>query len=199
MEELAKLKKEPAVDRATKKNAFKTPPPKISAPSPKQKSKVSPESPPRPMSSRGPDATQSEPATEAARLARLRRVCEIKPLGRCHVPKDVHERWLKGTNQERLAMADELEASGWAKDRSNMIKYYLVDCIFLATLLIPSLVQNIPCYIILYQLIMVENCRTCSWAASPRPSPRPTSSPGERNVDGTPRKPCRRSWDGARP
>ena len=58
MEELAKLKKEPAVDRATKKNAFKTPPPKISAPSPKQKSKVSPESPPRPMSSRGPDATQ---------------------------------------------------------------------------------------------------------------------------------------------
>ena len=132
MEELAKLKKASGDEgvKKKKKDAFKTPPPKVKAPSPKAKSRVSPESPARPMSSRGPDATQSEPSTEAARLARLRRVCEIKPSGRCHVPKDIHERWLKGTNQERLAMADELEASGWAKDRSSM-KYYLVDCIFI--------------------------------------------------------------------
>ena len=48
---------------------------------------------------------------EAAKDARLRRICEIKPSGRCHVPPAVHEEWKRGGASkdqlmERLAQCD---------------------------------------------------------------------------------------------
>lgn len=54
--------------------------------------------------------------SEAAKLARLRRLCERKPSGRIQVPQELHERWLKANSDERLAMANELEETGWNKD-----------------------------------------------------------------------------------
>lgn len=53
--------------------------------------------------------------TEAAKNNRLRRVCEEKPSGRCHVPQEIRDRWAKG-GSERLALRDELEQCGWDKD-----------------------------------------------------------------------------------
>lgn len=53
--------------------------------------------------------------TEAAKNNRLRRLCEKKPSGRCHVPEEIQARWSKG-GSERLALRDELEQCGWDKD-----------------------------------------------------------------------------------
>ena len=58
---------------------------------------------------------QDVDATEAAKNNRLRRLCEKKPSGRCHVPPEVHEQWKKG-GAERLKLRDELEECGWDKD-----------------------------------------------------------------------------------
>ena len=33
---------------------------------------------------------------QEAKKARLRRICEMKPSGKCHVPREVHEAWLRG-------------------------------------------------------------------------------------------------------
>lgn len=41
---------------------------------------------------------------EDAVAARLRRVCEKKPSGRCHVPPEIHELWKQGGDKR-----DELE------------------------------------------------------------------------------------------
>lgn len=53
---------------------------------------------------------------QRARLGRLRRLCEIKPSGRCNVPDNVHKMWKHGSKQDREAMMDELESAGWSKD-----------------------------------------------------------------------------------
>ncbi|CAL1167200.1 unnamed protein product [Cladocopium goreaui] len=64
----------------------------------------------------GGESEEDEPGSEAAKNNRLRRLCEIKPSGRCHVPEDVHLRWKKG-GAERMALRDELESCGWDKDK----------------------------------------------------------------------------------
>ncbi|CAJ1373970.1 unnamed protein product [Effrenium voratum] len=61
------------------------------------------------------------PKTEAAREARLRRVCERKPTGRCHVPPDIHEMWASGGSVKRKEMARMLEESGWDKDCNHVV------------------------------------------------------------------------------
>ena len=92
-------------DSSGSKDAYKTPPPKVPAPSPKGAAKP-PVAPP----------ADSVPATEGARLGRLRRLCEIKPSGRCNVPDNIHKMWKHGSKQDREAMMDELESAGWSKD-----------------------------------------------------------------------------------
>lgn len=111
-EELAKLKGA----KLNKKLSFHTPPPKISAPSPEPKHPAGEASQADASAGLGTDAQSAPPATEGARLARLRRMCEMKPSGRCHVPPDIHKRWKEGTKADREAMVDELEAAGWSKD-----------------------------------------------------------------------------------
>ena len=73
----------------------------------------------------GGSGSDQEP-TEAAKNNRLRRLCEKKPSGRCHVPNDVHERWAKG-GVERMKLRDELEHSGWNKDWFNLPLLFCFD------------------------------------------------------------------------
>ena len=68
---------------------------------------------PKPKAS--PSAPPPVPETDAAKQARLRRMCERKPSGRIQVPLEVHQRWLNGGRAERDAMVEELEACGWDK------------------------------------------------------------------------------------
>ena len=74
----------------------------------------------------GKDDDDGEPTTEAAKNNRLRRICEVKPSGRCHVSDDIHQRWKKGGN-DRLALRDELEACGWDKDRPIAQQCGMID------------------------------------------------------------------------
>lgn len=117
-EELAQLKGQSNGERALDLlKKFTTPPPKVAAPSPSPTRPAPKSSPAKPAAS----SSAPEPATEGARQARLRRVCEIKPSGRCNVPPEIHQKWKHGTKEEREALADELEASGWAKDSYHII------------------------------------------------------------------------------
>lgn len=60
------------------------------------------------------DSSGGEDVSEAAKNNRLRRLCEVKPSGRCHVPSPIHKRWAKG-GSERMTLRDELEECGWDK------------------------------------------------------------------------------------
>lgn len=110
----------------SRRGNFETPPPVVPAPTPKStpcgKSKAAPAVVSQPSSSSAP------PPTEGARLQRLRRLCEVKPSGRCHVPEEVHLRWKRGTNNEREAMVEELEKAGWSKDLGWDTWDLWVDC-----------------------------------------------------------------------
>ena len=59
-------------------------------------------------------------ASKDAQAARLRRLCEKKPSGRCHVPQHIHELWVQGGTKR-----DELQAMftevGENKDALNNI------------------------------------------------------------------------------
>ena len=44
-------------------------------------------------------------SVQDARAARLRRLCEKKPSGRCHVPQEIHELWKQGGSKR-----DQLDA-----------------------------------------------------------------------------------------
>lgn len=68
----------------------------------------------------GSEPENPEDVTEAAKNNRLRRLCEKKPSGRCHVPDHVHEQWAKG-GAERMALRDRLEEVGWDKDGVELI------------------------------------------------------------------------------
>ena len=57
---------------------------------------------------------EMEPS-EAAKNNRLRRLCEKKPSGRCHVPDDIHLQWVKG-GVERQRLRDQLEQCNWEKE-----------------------------------------------------------------------------------
>ena len=115
-------------EASVKRNAFKTPPPTIKAPTPgpstdkgsrSEKPKDSVKTnlgkkldPEEVAKTQGKET----PATDAAKMARLRRMCEVKPSGKCNVPDEVHKRWLHGNQAEREALCDELEAAHWSKD-----------------------------------------------------------------------------------
>lgn len=57
----------------------------------------------------------NEELSEGAKDNRLRRLCEKKPSGRCHVTEDVYRRWAMG-GAERQKLRDEYESCGWDKD-----------------------------------------------------------------------------------
>lgn len=112
---------------------YQTPPPAIAAPSPAAspaEKKPATKPPVKTKSTKGstgasappvqPGSSTDAPPTEGARLQRLRRLCEKKPSGRCHVPEAVHQRWKAGTAIEREAMVQELEKAGWSKDLGSV-------------------------------------------------------------------------------
>lgn len=67
--------------------------------------------------------TDDEELTEAAKNNRLRRVCEVKPSGRCGVDDETHARWAKG-GAERLALRDQLESCDWDKDGTSRLNIH---------------------------------------------------------------------------
>lgn len=83
-------------------------------PQPKARGK-GPNKPTKP--GRGGFIARSKPGkmTEAAKRQRLRRLCETKPSGKCHVPPEVHETWKNGTDAERDQLLALLEKSQWKK------------------------------------------------------------------------------------
>ena len=56
------------------------------------------------------------PQTEAAKDARLRRLCERKPSGRLQVPEALHQKWKSASREEKDNMVDILDSVGWNKD-----------------------------------------------------------------------------------
>lgn len=56
------------------------------------------------------------PQSEAAKDARLRRLCERKPSGRLQVPESLHLRWKSASREEKDQMVDILDSVGWNKD-----------------------------------------------------------------------------------
>lgn len=116
MEELEKLKLEKGKASPVKAVApYQTPPPTVKAPSPAKVCGGAPPPPSGPPAARA-DPQAAAPASEGARMARLRRMCEMKPSGKCHVPMEIHQRWKSGNKAQREKLADELEKAGWAKD-----------------------------------------------------------------------------------
>ena len=122
-----KLQKQMEVmmSQGKKGQAFKTPPPTVQAPTPKQNDKAmgSQEKKTKDAAKKKLDLDRvarsqgnPPPPSEAAKLARLRRLCEKKPSGKCNVPEDLHKRWLNGSLADREAMVEELEACHWAKE-----------------------------------------------------------------------------------
>ena len=56
---------------------------------------------------------RQEPMTEAAKKARLRRICERKPSGKILCPEWLHEQWK--SNSDRDSMVEQLEKCNWQK------------------------------------------------------------------------------------
>ena len=54
--------------------------------------------------------------SEAARNARLRRVCERKPSGKLLVPEDIHLKWKNNCGRDRDDLLEALESCEWDKD-----------------------------------------------------------------------------------
>ena len=54
------------------------------------------------------------PQSQEAKEARLRRLCETKPSGKCWVTKEVHDAWARG-GASRAALLDQLESVGFNK------------------------------------------------------------------------------------
>ncbi|CAL1161150.1 unnamed protein product [Cladocopium goreaui] len=73
-----------------------------------------PKNPPKPVEVSEPGLPA--PASEAAKRARLRRLCERKPSGRIFVPEEVHSKWKNASSDERDAMVEILEANNWSKE-----------------------------------------------------------------------------------
>ena len=60
-------------------------------------------------------ADDGEPS-EGCKKNRLRCICERKPSGRLHVPKEIHEKWLKG-GTDRDELMELLARCDWKRDR----------------------------------------------------------------------------------
>ena len=67
--------------------------------------------------------TSEVPETTEAAEARLRRICETKPSGRCHVTKEVHDAWARG-GASREALMKEFQKAGFNKETTKA--YHLV-------------------------------------------------------------------------
>lgn len=122
-QEMTKLRAEAATASTAakqKSNSFQTPPSRVSAPTPaaSPQKHASPvvKAKPTAKAAAVPPSDRPAPATEAAKLNRLRRLCEVKPSGRCNVPVAVHEKWAKSTREEKEAMIEQLEKAHWSKD-----------------------------------------------------------------------------------
>lgn len=63
-----------------------------------------------------PPKRSAKPESDAAKDARLRRLCERKPSGRCGVPETLHLKWKNGSREERDELVDMLDSVEWQKD-----------------------------------------------------------------------------------
>ena len=61
-------------------------------------------------------APSSEGLSQEAKMAKLRRVCEKKPSGKCKVPEEVHLKWKNNNGDDRKELLQLLESSDWDKD-----------------------------------------------------------------------------------
>lgn len=61
------------------------------------------------------EANPDIPRTPAAKSARLRRVCELKPSGKIKCPEWLHEQWKNTANRPQLTT--QLESANWDKAR----------------------------------------------------------------------------------
>ena len=82
--------------------------------------------PPRPRAA----AAKTKPApvgpgnpepSDAAKQAKLRRVCERKPSGKLKVSEAIHLKWKNGSRAERDEMLEVLEEAEWDKDHGYII------------------------------------------------------------------------------
>ena len=73
-----------------------------------------------------PPPGKSLPETDAAKDARLRRLCEKKPSGRLQVPEEMHLKWKSASREERDDMIALLEQVGWNKDQSISNDHYML-------------------------------------------------------------------------
>lgn len=138
--EMEKLRQE----KAPSPNAYKTPPPRVQAPSPpKSRSQNTPErarspaksavtaaSAPNASSRVVPPPEHGPPVTEAAKMQRLRRICERKASGKRLVSEELHKKWKDGSKQDREALCDELERCGWSKEFTRCILQSMWMCLF---------------------------------------------------------------------
>ena len=67
------------------------------------------------------------PETTEAKEARLRRLCEMKPSGKCHVSPEVHEQWARG-GTSRAQLMKQLEDCGFDKAGLNTALLVMFVC-----------------------------------------------------------------------
>lgn len=91
---------------------------------PTKKTAAKPKATPKAKAQEG----DAEELSEAAKEARLRRVCERKPSGKLHVPLEVHQQWLnKGAGRD--ALLELLEKCNWKKDCGCIFPQDLYACL----------------------------------------------------------------------
>ena len=66
------------------------------------------------------ESVGDEELSQAAKDARLRRVCERKPSGKIKVPLEVHEKWKSGNKEDRQHLMEILEEGNWSQDTPCM-------------------------------------------------------------------------------
>lgn len=77
------------------------------------------------------------PETEAAKMARLRRICERKPSGKIYCDASLHEQWKNGTKEDREALVEILERCNWQKAFLYVNKFHSWNSIlFFETLMV---------------------------------------------------------------
>lgn len=67
-------------------------------------------------------STDSLPKTQEAAEARLRRICEEKPSGKCHVSREVHQEWARG-GTSRAALLKKLQDCGFDKATKSYTQF----------------------------------------------------------------------------
>lgn len=55
------------------------------------------------------------PESEAAKMARLRRICERKPSGKIRCDQELHDKWKNGSKEDREGLLELLESCNWDK------------------------------------------------------------------------------------